>query len=116
MIIMNQQKGFKLTNFYKCMFSAIVQKTEDFIKERINTFEINTFGIRDIKKLILIIFKENNDKSILEDYKNNRLTCSICKKNIFKDINNLGGAIKDKQGKWILLCRDLNCYNKALSK
>lgn len=98
------------------MFSAIVQKTEDFVKDRFNTFEINTFGIRDIKRLISIISEENKDKKMVEDYRNNKLTCSVCKKNISKEINNLGGAIKDKQGKWILLCRDLNCYNKALSK
>lgn len=91
-------------------------KIDYSIKEKLEILEITTFGIKDIKNLILIISKENNDKKILEDYENGKLICSVCNKNISKNINNIGGIIKNKIGRWILLCRDLNCYNRALSK
>lgn len=98
------------------MLLEMIHKTEELIKNGFNTFEINTFGINDIKKLIKIISKENKDKKILEDHINKSLKCSVCKKDISKRISEFGGAIKNSQNRWILLCRDLNCYNKALSE
>ena len=98
------------------MFSAMINKVDGLIKETKSNFEITTFGIKDIKRLININSKENKDKKILEDYKNKSLNCSVCKKNISINISEFGGVIKNSQNKWILLCRDLNCYNKALSE
>jgi len=100
----------------KYMFSAMIHKIDEIVEKTKTDLEVKTFGINDIKKLIKIISKENNNQRLIEDYKNKNLKCSICNKNISVDKSEFGGVIKDSQNRWILLCRDLNCYNKALSE
>ena len=98
------------------MFLTIVTKAEDFIQDKTKNLEITTFGLNEIKKLLTDISNDEKNNRFLEEYKNKQLKCSICNKNISENLSEFGGIIKDSKGKWILICRNLNCYNKSLSK
>lgn len=98
------------------MFLTTIHKVEDTIKEKIPSLKINTFNLNEIEKLLKKLDKDNKDSKLLEEYYNKKIKCSVCNKNLSEDINEFGGSILNKKGKWIILCRDLDCYNKSLSK
>lgn len=98
------------------MFLTAIIKAEDFIQDKTKNLEITTFGLNEIKKLLTDISRDEKNDKFLQEYKNKQLKCSVCNKNISKNLTEFGGAIKNSQGKWTLLCRNLNCYNKSLSK